>query len=49
MWLKSCRSIYKLQQRLGHTSIKTTEMYLQHLTPDEKQAAMYGRTAGASS
>jgi hypothetical protein len=32
MWLKSGRSIYKLQQRLCHTSIKTTEMYLQYLT-----------------
>jgi integrase/recombinase XerD len=27
-WLKSGRSIYTLQQRLGHSSIKTTEIYL---------------------
>jgi integrase/recombinase XerD len=41
-WLKSGRSIYALQQRLGHTSVKTTEMYLAYLTPDEKQNAMFG-------
>ena len=41
-WLKSGRSIYALQQRLGHTSVKTTEMYLAYLTPDEKQKAMFG-------
>lgn len=34
--------IYQLQQVLGHSSIKTTERYLDHLTPDEKQAAMQG-------
>jgi integrase/recombinase XerD len=44
-WLKSGRSIYDLQQRLGHTSIKTTEMYLVYLTPEEKQIAMLGRSA----
>jgi integrase/recombinase XerD len=43
-WLKSGRSIYTLQQRLGHTSIKTTEMYLEYLTADEQQLAMFGRT-----
>jgi integrase/recombinase XerD len=42
-WLKSGRSIYILQQRLGHTSVKTTEMYLQFLTAEEKQIAMFGR------
>lgn len=39
-WLKSGRSIYDLQQRLGHASIKTTEIYLQFLTPEEKRVAM---------
>lgn len=34
-WLKSGRSLYDLQHRLGHTSIKTTEIYLRYLTPDE--------------
>ncbi len=38
--LKSRRiSIYDLQQQLGHTSIKTTEIYLAFLTPDETRAA----------
>ena len=39
-WLQSGRSIYDLQQRLGHASIKTTEIYLQFLTPEEKRKAM---------
>jgi integrase/recombinase XerD len=42
-WLKSGRSIYVLQQRLGHTSVKTTEMYLAYLTAEEKQKVMFGR------
>jgi integrase/recombinase XerD len=41
-WLKSGRSIYALQQRLGHTSVKTTEIYLAYLTPEEKQNVMFG-------
>jgi len=41
-WLKSGRSIYDLQQRLGHESIKTTEWYLRFLTPDEVRAVKYG-------
>lgn len=47
-WLKSGRSIYVLQQRLGHSSVKTTEMYLAYLTPAEKQRVMLGRTAPGS-
>jgi integrase/recombinase XerD len=39
-WLRSGSSLYDLQQRLGHTSIKTTEIYLAHLTPEEKRKAM---------
>lgn len=38
-WLKDGRSIYDLQRRLGHRSIKTTEMYCEYLTPDEERAA----------
>ena len=45
-WLKSGRSIYALQQRLGHTSIKTTEMYLAYLTAEEKHQAMFGVRKG---
>jgi integrase/recombinase XerD len=44
-WLKSGRDIYSLQGRLGHTSIKTTEMYLEYLTPEEIQAAKFGTAA----
>ena len=32
----------QLQQRLGHASIKTTEIYLAFLTPEEKRAVMFG-------
>jgi integrase/recombinase XerD len=35
-------SIYVLSQHLGHTSVKTTEIYLQYLSPAEKQAVMFG-------
>lgn len=35
-------SLYQLQQVLGHTSVKTTELYLDHLTPEEKQVAIHG-------
>lgn len=35
-------SIYALQRELGHKSIKTTERYLEHLTPAEQLAAMHG-------
>jgi integrase len=41
-WLKSGRDIYTLQGRLGHTSVKTTEMYLEYLTPQEVHAAKFG-------
>lgn len=34
-YLKNGGSIYDLQMLLGHTSIKTTEMYLEFLTPEE--------------
>lgn len=32
-------TIYDLQQHLGHESVKTTEIYLKYLTPDEARAA----------
>jgi integrase/recombinase XerD len=41
-WLRSGRSIYNLQQRLGHSSIQVTEGYLKYLTEDEQQAVKYG-------
>jgi len=47
-WLKSGRSIYDLQQRLGHASIKTTEIYLSFLTPEEARTVMYGAAGAAT-
>lgn len=41
-------SLYALQQVLGHVSIKTTEGYLDHLTPEEKQAAVHGVAQNAA-
>jgi integrase/recombinase XerD len=38
-WLKDGRSIYDLQHRLGHSSIKTTELYCEYLTPAEQRLA----------
>jgi integrase/recombinase XerD len=38
-WLKDGRSIYVLQRRLGHASIKTTEFYCEFLTPEEDMIA----------
>jgi integrase/recombinase XerD len=35
-------SIYDLQKHLGHSSVKTTEIYLAYLTPDEERAAKSG-------
>lgn len=37
--LKSGRSIYDVQQDMGHSSITVTEGYLAHLTPEEAGAA----------
>jgi integrase/recombinase XerD len=42
-WLKSGRSIYVLQLRLGHTSVKTTEMYLAFLTAEEQHRVKFGQ------
>jgi integrase/recombinase XerD len=42
-YLKDRRGgIYDLQQVLGHKSVKTTEGYLDHLTPEERWAAIHG-------
>jgi integrase/recombinase XerD len=41
-WLKSGRSIYDLQQHLGHSSVKTTEIYLTYLTGQEQRTVKYG-------
>ncbi len=41
-YLKAGKSIYDLQQHLGHASIKTTEIYLAYLTPEEARTAKQG-------
>lgn len=41
-YLKSGGSLYDLQAILGHSSIKTTEIYLAHLTPEEARIAKQG-------
>lgn len=41
-------TIYDLQQILGHASIKTTEGYLDHLTPDERRDAIHGVAQNAA-
>lgn len=43
-YLRAGGSIYDLQQILGHASIKTTELYLDFLTPDEQRTAKHGPT-----
>lgn len=45
-WLRSGRSIYSLQQRLGHSSIQVTEGYLKFLTGEEQQAVKFGTAKG---
>jgi integrase/recombinase XerD len=40
--------IYDLQQVLGHKSVKTTEGYLDHLTPEERWAAIHGVSQSAA-
>jgi integrase/recombinase XerD len=49
-WLKSGRSIYELQHRLGHTSVKTTEVYLRagYLTFEEQEAVKVGTKTGTA-
>lgn len=44
-FLRKGGNIYILQKHLGHTSIRTTEMYLDFLTPEEQHAAKFGRPA----
>ncbi len=40
---RGCGSIYDLQQRLGHSSVQTTEMYLEYLTEEERVRMKCGR------
>src|SRR5262249_26765303 len=45
-YLQGGGSIYDLQQHLGHTSVKTTEVYLAYLSPGEQRAAKFGSASG---
>lgn len=50
-YLRRGGGIYTLQKLLGHASIKTTELYLDYLTPEEQHRAKFGEVgsnAGAS-
>lgn len=46
--LRGGANIYDLQKHLGHSSIKVTEMYLAHLTPEEAATAQFGTTVYSS-
>ena len=41
-YLRRGGNIYDLQKELGHSSVQTTEMYLDHLTPDQQREAKFG-------
>ena len=45
-YLKAGGSIYDLQQHLGHSSVKTTEIYLDYLSPAETRAAKFEARTG---
>lgn len=47
-FLKSGRDIYDLQKRLGHSSVKVTEMYLAYLTAEEERVSKFGKAAGGA-
>jgi len=46
-WLKAGGDIYRLSRHLGHTSVKTTEIYLRALTDDELDRVMGVAQTGA--
>lgn len=41
-WLQNGGNIYPLSKHLGHSSLTTTEIYLDHLTNDEQEVARTG-------
>ena len=41
-YLRRGGNIYDLQKELGHSSIQTTEMYLDFLTPEQQREAKFG-------
>jgi len=47
-WLKAGGDIYGLSRHLGHSSIKTTELYLGYLTEEERQSVQRSHEASGS-
>lgn len=47
-YLRNGGGIYDLQRLLGHSSVKTTEIYLDHLTPAEQAVAIAGTNPGTA-
>ena len=45
-YLRQGGSIYDLQKILGHGTIKTTEIYLRYLTPQQQRITKYGENEG---
>lgn len=45
-YLKRGGNIYNLQKILGHSSITTTEIYLNYLSPDQQRLAKFGEADG---
>lgn len=41
-YLRRGGNVYRLQKILGHASIKTTELYLRFLSPEEQERAKFG-------
>lgn len=41
-WLQAGGGIYALSRHLGHTSVKTTEIYLRYLTESQQERALRG-------
>jgi integrase/recombinase XerD len=44
-YLRAGGLLYNLQKHMGHASIKTTELYLDYLTPEESHRAKFGEGA----
>lgn len=44
-YLASGGNIYDLKDRVGHSTLKQTEEYLAHITPEQARVAKYGKAA----
>jgi integrase/recombinase XerD len=41
-WVEAGRSLYRLQKHLGHSSVRTTELYTQYISPEQAERAKHG-------